>query len=476
MPHEKILIVEDEPIVALQLKENLERLGYSVPGVVDSGSSVVPSVVQYKPDLLLVDVHLRDDDDGIEAAYRAKAEFGVPVIFLTAYSDAETLRRAACISADAFLLKPYNEQELAANVKIALAKAKSDFALKRELLGAVSIIGMFDEPILILDVNETIVGANRAAAEYIQSSDPSRLNGIQLSRLLSPDPKDFFIAGVTRRIGGASSSISIAKREKLMLADGRIYGELVILGGVERRHKKILEASAVEANAYLQSLLPDAEAAGPDYFVAGFLCPCLSGTGDFYNVIRINSTTVAFYGLDVVGRGILATLLAFSVHNLVSVMARAGDGSAAPPEQVVSALQTRYARIGCPSLSMVYGTIDSATGVYRISRVGRMPTLQLTAEGSNCKIDCSESSPADTEQPTAARGILERGDRLIVASCGLMGVFGREFQTALKSFEAVLKECSGGTTAGLVDTIRRRTEREGPRAEEACLLIIERKA
>jgi hypothetical protein len=57
-----------------------------------------------------------------------------------------------------------------------------------------------------------------------------------------------------------------------------------------------------------------------------------------------------------------------------------------------------------------------------------------------------------------------------------MGVFGREFQTALKSFEAVLKECSGGTTAGLVDTIRRRTEREGPRAEDACLLIIERKA
>jgi CheY-like chemotaxis protein len=92
------LVVEDETLVGLELKEDLERLGYFVPEVIESGEAVVQAVARHQPDLVLMDVHLRGSLDGIEAAYQAKAEFDLPVIYLTAYSDAETLRRAAMTS------------------------------------------------------------------------------------------------------------------------------------------------------------------------------------------------------------------------------------------------------------------------------------------------------------------------------------------------------------------------------------------
>jgi hypothetical protein len=184
---------------------------------------------------------------------------------------------------------------------------------------------------------------------------------------------------------------------------------------------------------------------------------------------------VAFYGLDVVGRGILATLLAFSIHNLVSVIGRAGDGSALPPDEVISALQARYSTKGSPAFSMVYGTIDSSSGEYRISQVGRMPVLQLTSRGKFCKIECGETGQAEVRKPVIAQGVLARGDRLAIASSGLMGVFGREYTAALKNFEKLLEEYSGESSTLLVDTVRKHTEKEGPRAEDACLLVIERR-
>src|SRR5512142_119076 len=137
---ETILVVEDETLVGLELKEDLERLGYYVPEVIESGEAVVQAVARLQPDLVLMDIRLRGGLDGIEAAYQAKAEFDLPVIYLTAYSDTDTLRRAALTGPDAFLLKPFDERELAANVELALSRARSSEPLRRELRGAISLV------------------------------------------------------------------------------------------------------------------------------------------------------------------------------------------------------------------------------------------------------------------------------------------------------------------------------------------------
>jgi len=482
MTSEKILIVEDEPIVALHLKENLERLGYSVPCVVESGSSVVASVARHKPDLLIVDVHLRGGADGIEAAYKAKAEFGLPVIFLTAYSDADTLRRAALASADAFLLKPCDERELDANVKIALARSKGDRAMRRELLGAVSIIDALEEPVLIVDSAEVIVGANRAAAAYLQSSEPSRLSGVQLSRLLSPEPGDLLSFGLGRRVGGARTPISVAKREKLSLPDGRSYGEFVVLGGVERHQRRILEASAVEANAYLKQLLPGLEAAGHGYAVSGFLCSCLAGSGNLYDVFPVGPRTSAFYGLDASGSGILASLTAFTLHDLIPVISWGSRGIATSPSEVVSALEARYARKdardGESSFSIAYGNLDTSSGAFRLVCVGSVSAMYVGSRGSFRPLcsDATRSGAAPSAMGAEKCGVLEKGDRLMIASEGLMSVFGAERGHAARSFEAFLRDFSGRPVQPLVDAIRRLAEKDGPRSEDASFLVIERKA
>jgi CheY-like chemotaxis protein len=480
MTEEKILVVEDEPIVALQLKEYLERLGYSVPDVVESGASVVPSVARHQPDLLLVDIHLRGGADGIDAAYRAKAEFGLPVIFLTAYADADTLRRAALASADGFLLKPYDERELAANLRIALAKSKSDQATRRELLGAASFAEALDEPVLVADTNGCVVRANRAAAAYLKAPDPSRLAGVRLARILNPEPGDLIAAGCRPSCGEASSAVSVSKAGKLALPDGRCYGEIVVLGGVERRGRIALEASAAEANAYMRSLLPRPDAAGPGYEVAGFLNPCLSGSGDSYGVFPAGSRAIAFYGLDVMGRGVLAGHLALTLRDLLPVIGWGASGIASPPAEVLSTLYQRYYRkegsSGMPFFSIAYGTLDSATGAYRIAHGGCAPTMHIGAEGSFrvLRAEGIAVGAARSARVEEARGVLGAGDRLLVASRGLLEALGSRFEESMKAIEASARECAGRPLSDLVEAIRRCAERCGPREEDACLLAIER--
>src|SRR5947208_1670482 len=90
----KILIVEDEGVVALDLKHSLENLGYSICGIASSGDAALRKAKATRPDLALVDVKLQGDMDGIETAAAVKWLYHTPVIFLTAHADDETLERA----------------------------------------------------------------------------------------------------------------------------------------------------------------------------------------------------------------------------------------------------------------------------------------------------------------------------------------------------------------------------------------------
>ena len=80
----RVLVVEDEPIIGLQLQESIQAMGYEVPAVIDSGDEVLRAVLLHKPDLILMDINLRSFIDGLDAAKRVKLVCAVPVIFLTA--------------------------------------------------------------------------------------------------------------------------------------------------------------------------------------------------------------------------------------------------------------------------------------------------------------------------------------------------------------------------------------------------------
>ena len=127
----KIMIVEDEAIVAEEIKFSLEAMGYSVSSMVKTAELAIAKAQQDTPDLILMDIRLEGSQDGIEAADHIKSQFAIPVIYLTAYADEEKLDRAKVTLPFGYLLKPIQDRELKAAIQIALYTAKIDSKRKR---------------------------------------------------------------------------------------------------------------------------------------------------------------------------------------------------------------------------------------------------------------------------------------------------------------------------------------------------------
>ena len=125
-----ILIVEDENIVALDMKMRLESLGYRVVGVMDSGAAALESLGSVVPDLILMDIKLRGGADGIETARAARERVEVPIIFVTAFTDESTLERAKLASPYGYIVKPFHERELRIAIELALYKFQYELSMR----------------------------------------------------------------------------------------------------------------------------------------------------------------------------------------------------------------------------------------------------------------------------------------------------------------------------------------------------------
>lgn len=118
----KILIVEDESIVALNVQNRLEELGYVVIANIASGEAAIQAVPETQPDIVLMDIKLKGKVDGIEAAARIRRNFQIPVVYLTAYTDDETLNRAKLTEPFGYILKPFETRDLCTIIEVALYK------------------------------------------------------------------------------------------------------------------------------------------------------------------------------------------------------------------------------------------------------------------------------------------------------------------------------------------------------------------
>lgn len=125
----RILIVEDEKIVAIDLRQTLLRMGYGVTDLVTSGNDAIDSVKTNPPDLVLMDIGLKGEMNGIEAARTIRAEHGMPIIFLTAFTDERTIRKASETGPYGYLVKPCGEQELRTSIEVALFKCRMEHEL-----------------------------------------------------------------------------------------------------------------------------------------------------------------------------------------------------------------------------------------------------------------------------------------------------------------------------------------------------------
>ncbi len=163
-PTPLILIVEDEAIVANDIKETLISLGYGVAGTAKYAESALEKIAETQPDLVLMDIHLAGPMDGIEAAGFIHTRYGIPVIFLTAYADNALLERAKFTEPYGYIIKPYDERGLHSAIEMALYKHAMERRIKESEEITRVMVNATSDLLYLLSEDGTILVANEALA------------------------------------------------------------------------------------------------------------------------------------------------------------------------------------------------------------------------------------------------------------------------------------------------------------------------
>ncbi len=179
----RVLIVEDDPSSAFILQKILARGQYEIAGLAGSGVQARQMVNENNPDLLLMDINIAGDQDGVEVATEILREHDLPLIYLTAYSDEATLARARRTAPFAYLLKPYREKEVLITIEMALYKARLDRAGKAAELRLAATLGALQDYVLTTDSTGRLTYLNPSAERVLGRSAANSL-GRPLSELL----------------------------------------------------------------------------------------------------------------------------------------------------------------------------------------------------------------------------------------------------------------------------------------------------
>jgi signal transduction histidine kinase len=179
----RLLIVEDERIVALDLRRRLEKLGHIVVGSVANSDDAIKFANEYLPDLILMDIRIEGDIDGIETAAFIRDSIHIPHIFLTAHSDQATIDRAKKTDPDGYILKPFTDRDIALNIEIADQRATFRNELRLSELKFRSLIQNSSDVIFQLDESGTIIFAS-PAVKRVLGFDQMDVNGKSISELI----------------------------------------------------------------------------------------------------------------------------------------------------------------------------------------------------------------------------------------------------------------------------------------------------
>lgn len=117
----KVLIVEDERLVAQHIAQLLKSDGYEICAIASDGATALKKIAEFYPDLILLDIRIKGEIDGIEVAERIKSLYSIPIVYLTAFSDGETLERAQKTNPQGYVIKPFRRQQLISTLAIAIA-------------------------------------------------------------------------------------------------------------------------------------------------------------------------------------------------------------------------------------------------------------------------------------------------------------------------------------------------------------------
>lgn len=184
MSKTKVLIVEDELIVAEDLRKMLKRMGYEVVGMAASGEEALREVEATSPDLVLMDIRIQGPMDGIDVAEHIYAHLDIPVSYLTAYADETTLERAKATMPFGYVLKPFEEHTLRTTIELALYRHRMNRVLKKMDDWHAATLNALKEAVVAADAQGRIFYMN-AAAEAVVDKPLHQLAGQALTDVLN---------------------------------------------------------------------------------------------------------------------------------------------------------------------------------------------------------------------------------------------------------------------------------------------------
>ena len=159
----KVMVVEDESIVSLDIKNSLTKLGYSVSGVAASGDIALTKMQDNRPDVVLMDIHIKGEMSGIDVSRRVKEYFQIPIVYLTANADSATFREAQETDPYGYVLKPFKAAELGIAIEIAINKHQKAQAVKSSERWYATAFQSLNEAVIATDSNGRIIFMNALA-------------------------------------------------------------------------------------------------------------------------------------------------------------------------------------------------------------------------------------------------------------------------------------------------------------------------
>jgi PAS domain S-box-containing protein len=228
----QIMVVEDERVTAEDIKSALESVGYIVPDLISSGKEAIKKAGELQPDLVLMDIHLEGEMDGIEAAEQIREHYGIPVIYLTAYSDASTVQRAKITEPSGYILKeqfgfirkPFEESELYTAIEITLYRNKVEKRLREHEQWLSAVLKSVNDAVIATDSKGQIKFMNPIAEDLTGwiHEDAIGESLDEIFKILSKEQSKLREASWSTTVGSFDKTIITSKDGTKILVDGSV--------------------------------------------------------------------------------------------------------------------------------------------------------------------------------------------------------------------------------------------------------------